>query len=145
MIRCVTPAYKDIWNICENSDRSDKAVILIVNSAWAKEVALAQFKEDGYEPKIAKLNSIKEWMTQGGELNPSIMHISRDGITRFDEGRTRAIVADEKGYHDYPIATTYRHAMNLKQHWGSVSRAKKVFDFTECWDHIDNAIILGNP
>lgn len=145
MIKCVTPAYKRIWNICANSDQSDQAVILIVNSSWAKEVALSQFKEEGYGPINAKLTSIREWMKDGGEINPSIMHISHNGIARFDQGRTRAIVADEKGYHDYPIATTYSHAMKLKEHWGSVSSAKEMFDFTECWDRIDTAVILGNP
>lgn len=144
MIRANTPGYKDIYCICQNSDESDEAVILIVKSSWARDIALAQFQEDGYQPRDYKLASIRNWMVDGAELDLSIMHVTSDGEAWFDEGRTRAIVAHEKGFKDYPIATTRRHAQRLKDHWGSVSGAKKKFDFTCCWEHDDSALILGN-
>lgn len=144
MIKANTPGYKDIYCICHNSDESDEPVILIVKSSWAKNIALAQFHEDGYQPRDFKLASIRKWMVDGAELDLSIMHVTSDGEVWFDEGRTRAIVANEKGYDDYPIATTQRHAAHLKDHWGSVSGAKKNFDFTGCWENDNSAIVLGN-
>ena len=144
MIKANTPGYKDISCICQNSNESDDPVILIVRSSWAKDIALKQFKEDGYQPREYKLSSIRQWMVDGAKLDLSIMHVSYDGEAWFDEGRTRALVAYEKGFEDYPIATTRRHAMRLTEGWGSVSGAKKNFDFTGCWENDNSAIILGN-
>lgn len=145
MITCITPSYKNISSLCENSNKSDIPVIVIVKSSWAKEVALSQFRDGGYEPIEEKLTSIRDWMVDGAILYPSIMQVSFGGKPQFGQGRTRALVAHEKGFHDYPIVTTERHALAFKDYWGSIANAKQHFDFSECWDDVDKATILGNP